>query len=384
MTIDILPENFKEFLSRLPQPEPSAGIEAYVKEREAALSLSEKKRKNYELYMRSGRRKANVNYLPIKLDIENVSRCNFRCTMCVVSSWKRGKRAEDITVDQFKRIIDEQYGLVEIKLQGIGEGLLQGEDFFEMIRYARSKRIWVRTTTNASLLHVRENYKKLIDSGINEIGISIDGPDKETFESIRRQSNFERVVQNCKLLNDYTKELGIKRTQMWTLVQEKNYKKLMQLVELGAEMGFAQHVLSLNLHGWGHKELTDKNRREAVEERLSPDVLMSLIERGKSLGVKVCFWRINEKYEIGSTEKLCPWPFERAVIASDLRTVPCCMIGDPESFEIGRGKGKSFLELWRGEEYKKFREAHLTGRIPRICKGCYKKEKLSETIPLQD
>jgi hypothetical protein len=30
---------------------------------------------------------ALVDYYPIKLDIENVSRCNFRCTMCAVSDW---------------------------------------------------------------------------------------------------------------------------------------------------------------------------------------------------------------------------------------------------------------------------------------------------------
>ncbi len=372
--VNTLQEKNQEFLRQLPSPEPSAGSEAYIKEREAALDLCEKKRMNYELYKCSNRKSAIVDYLPVKLDIENVSRCNFACTMCLVPSWKRGKRADDMSIDQFKRIIDEQYGLVEIKLQGIGEVLLQGEAFFEMIRYARSKRIWVRTTTNASLLHVRENYKKLINSGVNEIGISIDGSDKETFESIRRQSNFERIVQNCKLINGYTKQLGITRTQMWTLVQEKNFQQLMELVELSAEMGFAHHVFSLNLHGWGHEDLEERNRRKIVEDRLSPDFLMSLIERGKLLGVRVSFWRLNEKFEIGLKEKLCSWPFERAVITSDLRTVPCCMIGDPDSFEIGRGSGKGFLELWKGEEYKKFREAHLSGSIPQICKGCYKQD----------
>jgi hypothetical protein len=35
-----------------------------------------------------------------------------------------------------------------------------GNYFFDMIRYARSKHTSVRTTTDASLLHLPGNYKK--------------------------------------------------------------------------------------------------------------------------------------------------------------------------------------------------------------------------------
>jgi len=86
-------------LRELPAPEPAAGIEAYEQERELALATSPRRRENYEKYIRSSRRSAVVDYLPIKLDIENVSRCNFRCTMCVVSDWPKGKREEDKLMD---------------------------------------------------------------------------------------------------------------------------------------------------------------------------------------------------------------------------------------------------------------------------------------------
>jgi pyrroloquinoline quinone biosynthesis protein E len=362
----------KEFLRSLPRPEPSAGLDAYERERLAALALCPKKRANYEVYQKSMRRSAHVDYLPIKLDIENVSRCNFACTMCIVSTWRKGKRADDMTLEEFKKIIDDQYGLVEIKLNGLGEALMQGNDYFEMIKYARAKRIWVRMTTNASLLHIKDNYKKLIASDVNEIDISIDGPDKETFESIRAQSKYEHVVRNCKLLNDYTNSLGITRTKMWTLVQEENYRKLPALVELAAKIGFKNAIFSLNLHGWGNADLAERNRAVTVEEKLDPEYLRSLIRQGEALGIKVRFWSVNDKYDISSPGKLCPWPFERAVITSDLRTVPCCMIGDPDAYEIGRGCGKSFTELWNSEEYATFRKAHLEGDIPDVCKACYK------------
>ena len=364
----------REFLRSLPRPEPSAGLQAYEDELQAALALSPRKRANYEAYQRSRRRSAEVDYLPIKLDIENVSRCNFACTMCAVSKWPKGQRAHDMDLSQFESIIDEQYGLVEIKLNGLGEALMQGDPYFEMIRYARSKRIWVRMTTNASLLHLNENYKKLIASGVNEIDISVDGPDEDSYEAIRRQGKFERVVQNCKLLNDHAASLGLRRTKLWTLVQEGNYQRLPEMVELAAKMGFAHYVLSLNLHGWGDPELERRNRSVAVADRLEPDELLALVKQGEAIGIKVSFWNVADKFETGAPESLCPWPFERAVITSDSRTVPCCMIGDPDAFEVGRGSGKGFSQLWQGSEYGAFRQAHIDGAIPAVCKSCYRCE----------
>ena len=361
-------------LLQLPLPEPSAGLEEYEEERAACLKLDARRRENYDRYMDSGRRSARVDYLPIKLDIENVSRCNFACTMCAVSKWPHRRRGRDMCLHEFKALIDEQHGLVEIKLNGLGEALMQGDEYFEMIRYARSKRIWVRMTTNASLLHMRNNHRKLIDSGVNEIDISIDGADKATFESIRRGSKFEQVTANCKLLNDYARSKNLRRTKMWTLVQEENYRRLDEHVALAQDLGFRHLVFSLNLHGWGDPALEDRNRKVTVDDRLSDAYLWSLVEQGAASKIRVSFWRVNEKFDTAALKHRCPWPFERAVVTSDLRTVPCCMIGDPDMFEIGRGSGKGFSELWGGEEYAEFRRAHLEGKIPQVCKGCYRCE----------
>ena len=270
-----------------------------------------------------------------------------------------------MTLEEFKALIDEQYGLVEIKLNGIGEPLMAGDKFFEMIRYARKKRIWVRITTNASLLHLRENHKKLVDSGVNEIDISIDGADKQTFEGIRIQSDFDRVLANCKLLNDYCDSLGIVRTKMWTLVQRGNVGDLEDHVALAKKLGFKNLVFSLQLHGWGDGELEVRNKAEMVH--VSEGRCEALMELGRFHGVKVSFWDVSDKFD---NENLCPWPFERAVVSSDMRTVPCCMIGDPDKFELG--KGMTFMQAWKSDEYRDFRAAHLAGQIPQVCKGCYK------------
>lgn len=352
--------------AKLPVPQPRSFD--YRFNRLLALASSPRRLINYIRYSRA-KRGANLNYLPIKLDVEPASRCNFRCTMCQVSDWPKGRRAGDQSLEDFKQLIDSQYGLFEIKIQGLGEPLLAGDAFFEMIRYARSKHIWVRTTTNGSLLHLKDNYKKLIDSGINEVQISFDGASKETYEKIRRGSKFEHVVRNCKLINEYCNSRNLMRMRMWVLVQKYNVHEFFNFIPLAHEMGFKRLTYSLNVLGWGLDNWIAENRSITVEDAITPEIAHEAIERGRQVGLEVTFWNVTSRFSTKSPERLCPWPFERAFVSSDQRIVPCCMISNPDVFELG--DARDFKTQWHGEAYQEFRRAHLEGRLPKICKTCY-------------
>jgi len=197
--------------------------------------------------------------------------------------------------------------------------------------------------------------------------ISVDGSTKEVFEKIRAKSNFEKVIDNCKLINDYGASVGKRRTKMWTVVQNDNIHQLDDLVKLGAELGFPSMVFSLDVGDWGQEEWADKN----VGFRLSDfddDEGLRLINLGKKLGIDVYFWYLESKYGVGEKSKLCPWPFERAYVSSDMRVVPCCMIANPDSYELGDASG-GFESVWFSDTYKQFRKAHVEGRIPDNGKG---------------
>jgi len=347
--------------------------EVYLSERDKRLSFSKPCRENYAKYLNSGRRDASPEYLPIKLDIENLSRCNFRCVMCQVSEWPKGQRARDLTFHEFKEIIDENYGLVEIKIQGMGEPTLARDDFYRMIRYARDRFIWVRTVTNGSLLHLNDNARKLLDSGINEVQISIDGADKETFEAIRVGGKFQRVVENVTQLNSLAENLNLNVTKMWTVVQDQNINQLRNLVGLAESMKFRSMVFSLDITDWGSSHWTPIIKQKTVTQAFNLAYAEELYALGVEKGIKVAFWNINQKYDIHEKETLCPWPFERSYIASDNRVVPCCMVADPDTFEI-KADG-TFVDTWKSKSYKQFREAHLSRNLellPKICGGCYK------------
>lgn len=354
-------------LAALPNPEPSLGVDAYKAEIRKSLDASPVRKRNRDLLL-SQQGKADVDFLPMRLDFENVSRCNFRCVMCAVSDWPKGKRAEDMSLESFKQVIDQQVGLTEIKIQGLGEPMLQGDILFDMIRYAREKEIWVRTITNASLLHLKDNCRKLVDSGVNEIQISIDGADREIYEAIRKGASFKHVAENCRTINAYCRERDLNITKMWSVIVEENLHQLDDFVDTAADLGFSDLVLSLSVWDWLNEGWDRRNAERRVLDKIDPEKLQPLIERGAELGVKVSFWLDGEKYSV-KKKNLCPWPFERAYISSDMRVVPCCNICDPKLVDFG--DAHDLESAWNSPEYVRFRQDHLDGNIPDICKTCY-------------
>ena len=368
--MNVLLENFSNSdslrLADLPTPKPD--LQAYDRERRLALLTSPRRLLNY-LRFRWAARRPHISHWPIKLDIENVSRCNFACTMCQVSDWPGRQRAGDMSLADFQSIIDGQPGLIEVKIQGMGEPTMQGDAFFDMIRYARRKHIWVRTTTNASLLHLNDNFTKLIDSGVNDIQVSLDGATVATYEAIRRGGKFDRVIQNCHLLNDYARENGNVGIQMWVVVQRTNLAELEALVDLAGDLGFGRLTFALDLNDWGQDAWRDANGQVAVEHLVDTARALALVKQGEASGIAISFWTNTTKYSTRKPETLCPWPFERAYVSSDMRIVPCCMIGNPSVADLG--DAAAFESSWFGQSYADFRQAHLDGNIPRPCQGCY-------------
>lgn len=326
-------------------------------------------RENNYLKYQEAKRGAKVDYLPIRVDIENVSRCNYHCTMCQVSDWDHFKRAEDMSISDYKKFMKEQYGLIEIKIQGMGEPLLS-QDFFEMVKFARDRHIWVRSTNNGSLLHIKDNYKKLIDSDINEAIISIDGATDKTYETIRRGGKFKMVTRNCKMLNKYAVQNTDVRVRMWSVVQKENFHELEKFPALAGELGFNHLTFSLDLNDWGQDSWRDINDPVDMHNNFDIERAQNLISDGQQHGVDVTFWYLDEKYDFNDEHKLCPWPFERSFISSDMRVVPCCMISNPEIYDLG--DARKFNDIWNGNDLQKFRQDHIDGNLPDICRTCYK------------
>lgn len=308
------------------------------------------------------------SFLPTIMDIEPNSRCNFRCIMCQVSEWGGGGRAEDMTFEELKEFMEKEPFLTEVKLHGMGDPFIN-KAYNDMVKYLADQHIWVRTSTNASLLHINENYKKLIDAGIGEVQVSIDGATKEVFEKIRRGSNFERIVENCTLLNKYANSKGRPYTRMWVLVQEHNRHQILEFVDMAQRMGFRRLSYSITLNDWGQESWNIKNKDLQARQGFSEEEEHRLAEMALKTGLDISVWKQADKYSTEKPETLCPWPFTRPYISCDLRVVPCCMIANPQIADLG--DAREFADVWNSPAYESFRSSHLEGNIPKYCRNCY-------------
>ena len=82
-------------------------------------------------------------------------------------------------------------------LHWFGEPLMN-PTFFENVATAKKKIANLGVSTNATLLHER-NQIKLLNSGLDTLIIAIDGDTKEVYERVRKSTRFkfEQIVANA-------------------------------------------------------------------------------------------------------------------------------------------------------------------------------------------
>ncbi|MFX0017186.1 MAG: radical SAM/SPASM domain-containing protein [Promethearchaeota archaeon] len=98
--------------------------------------------------------------------------CNANCVFCAYRHLSYEKQF--LSFELFKKAIDDYKKLGGKSLMlspTIGEDLIN-KDFFEFIKYAKKQDFHVAIFTNGILLNTNENYKKIIEFGIDDIFIS--------------------------------------------------------------------------------------------------------------------------------------------------------------------------------------------------------------------
>lgn len=150
---------------------------------------------------------------PLCLDLESSFACNLRCVMCYIheiegyDSVPKDQRC--IPTDLALRLLDEggEHGLPSLKLTGRGEPLLN-PDLERIISHAKQRGVLdVMFNTNATLL-TEERSRKLIDSGLDLLIVSLDGASPETYNAIRIGANYDRVIRNIEAFANLRERLG--------------------------------------------------------------------------------------------------------------------------------------------------------------------------------
>jgi len=132
------------------------------------------------------------------IDFGISSFCNFKCVMCVHD--KSYNQKEEYLylklLDYFKNRKDIKTSILSNK----GEPFIYKEATFDYLENSNSN---VEIITNAMLLTQSDIIKLSKYRSKLKITVSCDGITKETYEKIRVNGNFEKVINNIKLLNNF-------------------------------------------------------------------------------------------------------------------------------------------------------------------------------------
>ncbi|MFZ0034629.1 MAG: radical SAM protein [Sedimentisphaerales bacterium] len=153
--------------------------------------------------------KTRLDYMPVRLWIEPTSVCNLRCVMCPNKDLPKEQKGF-MDFELFKKIVDEAKDFVsDVHVLHRGESLLHPR-FFDMVRYAHDAGIVTRFHTNGTLLD-EDKSRRLIEAGLDQFAFSFDGMDKETYESIRVNADFDKTIGNIVRFLQIKKEMGAKK-----------------------------------------------------------------------------------------------------------------------------------------------------------------------------
>src|ERR1700677_3491193 len=151
---------------------------------------------------------------PVCLYLETTNRCNLLCTTCP-RTYEELEPPADMSWDLFRSIVDQIDNLARAVLHGVGEPMLVKE-LPQMVRYLKDRGTYVLFNTNGTLLQPKR-FQELIDTGLDELRISLDAADRESYAKIRGKDFFNRIVRDVGKFVAYQKRVGAAspRVSLW-------------------------------------------------------------------------------------------------------------------------------------------------------------------------
>lgn len=177
---------------------------------------------------------------------ETTRTCNLACVHCRAAAMDRPYEGE-LTTAECLRVMDEiaEVGKPIIILTG-GEPLLR-KDIFELAKYGNSKGFRMTMAPNGTLL-TPEVARKMVETGIERISISIDGSSAESHDAFRQvKGAFEGALRGISAAKSAGLDFQVNTTI--TMTNMEDFPKIHELVvSLGA---VAHHIFMLVPMGRG-------------------------------------------------------------------------------------------------------------------------------------
>jgi len=179
---------------------------------------------------------------PVCLYLEVTNRCNLLCTTCP-RTYEELEPPADMSWELFTSIVDQAPGLARAVLHGVGEPMLVA-NLPRMVRYLKDRGVYVLFNTNGTVLSER-NGRALIESGLDELRVSLDASNRESFKAIRGRDYFGRITRNVRAFRELQEREGHTRPQVsiWLTGLKETVEELPAFVRVAAEIGVKEVYL---------------------------------------------------------------------------------------------------------------------------------------------
>jgi radical SAM protein with 4Fe4S-binding SPASM domain len=281
--------------------------------------------------------------------IEPTNLCNLACPTCPTGTGKVPPLPA-MPLDRFDRILgDLAPRMRNLALWNYGEPLLN-RDLPTMI--ARAKAAGVKVVKVSSNVHFLDGPRglALLESGLDVLILSVDGASQETYGTFRKEGDFARVSGAVAWLcaEKKRRKLDRPRIELQFIAMRHNEHELPEMRRLARVWG----VDVLRIKTVGAED-------EATKHLVPTSRLLSRYQAdGATPNVRHAF---------------CTMAWDHTVVNVDGSVTPCCYLRPDmgDAFVMGNIFDKPFVEIWRGEKYRAFRQAMLEGResMP-VCNRC--------------
>ena len=323
---------------------------------------------------------------PVEAYFEVANRCNSKCATCPLT-FSPQEHAKQLSLEEFKLLVAQLPDLRRAVMQGIGEPLLN-RDLAPMIRHLKERGVYVVFNTNAALL-TRRRQVELIESGLDELRVSVDGSTPETYLKVRGIPAFERVVANVAEMVQTQRALGAStpRLSLWVTGIRENLPELPGVIDLAARIGVPEVYLQRMVYGFGDgvdgallaradQSIYDQRDRDQVEGFID-----EAERRGRAQGVRFRGADARSPREsivdrplLDEPWRACSRPLRLAYITAQGTALPCCIAPFTDapyaSITLGNYLRDGVQAVWSGEAYRAFRERLYSSDPPPACRNC--------------
>lgn len=336
---------------------------------------------------------------PLSLEIWSTNRCNLRCLMCGTWASRRKdaekgliynpeeERKRELPDGIWLKIVDDAFelGIKEFLITGGGEPLVRKETTLNLIKKIKEYGAYGRLNTNGTLFSPQD-ILKVVSAGWDMIIFSVDGPDAETYDSIRNINGaFNKVKKVLLEFKKQKKKLKTDKPKIVfnTVVLNKNFEKFPQLIKFANLVG-CETITFIPLIAFDKS--IEKYKLNLMQKFILSKMISKIEMLSKEYGVHTNIHEFKEKQirEIERTDKdikneieslhqgfaslPCYEPFLHLLITPEGRTTCCCMLA-------GRGIKRDFLvsslkDIWFSEWFDSLREQFLRKKLPEDCGTC--------------